>query len=191
MAVEDILYENLEVIGFFGQMGERIVPQVLPPILGVKDSDVVIVPPYDRRDDSVYSTEQLTREEFLWLGQNGRATVIEPPYPYAKNIILYADEGAGPVECVTTAQALDRIITFSAKYRELGEKCYSEGNHKAAFIAFSHVSSASQEAKDYARLLLFDISLGCRNRYRNWIEKQGEDPDKLVAEIEATLGKTD
>jgi hypothetical protein len=176
-------YEDLEVVGFEGLIGKPEVPEVLLPIVAVRNGGPVLVPPYTREPGFVVSTEEVDRTELERGRAEGAFTMLDQPLSARANCCFYVAPGNDRAEYVTTTEAHRRIVEFSAAKRNLGDDFYRRGDLEDALEAYSLAADASEEPDDYARILICNPPPERAQRLRQRITEGGWDVDALVREV--------
>lgn len=169
--------KKLEVIGYLGRMGSLKVPFFMHPVLAIVESEVVIL--LFRRDgDRIIIDETMSRKEFRELVEVGGATSLSSiPAQENHGLCVYGDK----VVYQSNKESLQLIIAFSSGNRELGDIEFCRGKNSKAQEYYELTASASQEAKDYARLIICEnMSVARMRRLRQWITIQLKDREELV-----------
>lgn len=182
-------YNDLEVIGCLGQYEKRKVPFVISGTYALKNEGKVLLPPYQEGGSSVQVGEHITRERFYELVKNEEATLFESPLPARRDMAAYVAIGSGPIEYIPLTEALEHIVNFSDQHRRLGDDYYLIGNLKEAMEEYILTASASQEAEDFARILLCNLPATTRDCYEKRIQNLGDNPDKLMEKVRKTVIK--
>ena len=125
-------------------------------------------------------------EGFL-KNQESTFTRFEKPFAARWDHWVYVKENQSIPEYVSTSELLERFTAFSAALRKQGDDFFKHDDILAALEHWEYASSVSQEARDYARLLLCDISDIRRARFNEYIISGKQNPDALVEEIRKEL----
>jgi hypothetical protein len=133
----------------------------------------------------INAEERITRQEFQKLVQNGHATSLDPTQALVDSCIYVAPHTGRP-EYVSYSVAHARMVTFSDDKRRLGDNQFRKGDLREALSHYELAAATSQEAWDYARMLLCDCDNmpdADRNRLRRYIINLGEDPDTICESV--------
>ena len=188
--VEGYSYDSLEAIGCIDYFEiPPKTPIVCEAVLAVKLKDIVLVPPFHNHGSNISGDDRLrSRSEFQDLIETYVATAIQPlPASSESCIYVNTDENVGILEYISYTEALKRLISFSSQWRKKGDNEFKQGNLSVAFDAYTMCASASQEAEDYARILLCQSSQADDKLLKEFIIQQGKDPETLVERLRGEL----
>lgn len=200
MTGEKYNYDELKAVGVLGGTGSPETPRVYCPIVACSEADVVILPPFEQGDGVIQvtqDTEVLKREMFdMLLDQTKEsgfrddpfeANMFEHPEDFRPDSCVYITPGSGDMEYITVTEAHKRITSFADQHRQEGDEHLRQGRKEKAEMSYNRAASASQEAEDYARLIMCGLAMPREQRLKAFIVKQGHDPDKLVERIRSSL----
>ncbi len=185
---EFYLYNELEAIGFIGDYSLRDIPFVIEPVYKVKEKKIVLIGPFEEENqsESVKVGEWRTSEEFENLINEGDATRMQPVQA-VKEYCIYRNPNPVKLEYISFKQAYDRLVSFSNYYRELGDRDFKERKFKEARENYIICASVSQNAEDYARILLLDNSQGEKEFLEDMIKGLEENPKLVLDSLKRRL----
>ena len=191
--VEGYSYDSLEAIGCIDYFEiPPKTPIVCEAVLAVKLKDIVLVPPFHNHESNISGDDTLSRSEFQDLIETYHATAIQPlPASSESCIYVNTDENLEILEYISYTEDLKRLISFSSQWRKKGDNEFKQANLSAAFDAYNLCANASQEAEDYARILLCQSSQADDKRLKEFIIQQGKDPETLIERLREELNPVD
>ena len=153
-------WTSLEVIGYeTGQFGEVDLPLIGRAIVAVRGTDIILRDNIRGESAEGINTEpeKISRKMLLSDVQSGVITLFDPPIQAEANHLLYCCQGTQQPEYINFTEAHQRMTKFCDELRAIGDAHFRSGDMQAAFQDYARCTAVSQEAVDYARLLLTDL----------------------------------
>lgn len=163
-----IPYDDLETIGFvYSGLEVSDVPRLASPEMQVKSSKRVI-------DDYMFTPDGLQVLKYWPEAETRNIDEIEsfhrmPAVSPDENFAFYIPEGKIEAEYLSHDEIAQRLTTFSDAERVFGDECFKERNLVGALPHYERASIASEEARDYARILLCEVPEKRQERLAHYI----------------------
>jgi hypothetical protein len=171
---DEYKFDDLEVVCFIYDTSEpEDVPRLIHPVAKSISLDRIIGG-FEEKEESVLATEYLHLEEPI--------TYIAPSAFQAEHA-FYISAGSVEAEYLSFDDITVRLIEFSDRERSLGDEYFRDNDFRHALEHYQRASIASEEAIDYARIILCDVPEDYKIHLVDDIRYLGENWETLVEEV--------
>tara|TARA_Y100000310_G_scaffold124700_1_gene123424 strand:+ start:47378 stop:47917 length:540 start_codon:yes stop_codon:yes gene_type:complete len=164
-------HQDLEVVGFIcSNLEELDVPRLFTAVVKSKSAERIISD-YETRPGCIIAKQYELDESDLVKVVSG---------PMQNRHAFYVPENSVQAEYITHAKMATKFAAFAEKERLRGDIYFRQGNKSLASEHYERAAIASEEAEDYARLILCDVD----KTYKDLLIKDVRDSGKDDAYIE-------